>query len=222
MSLPYNKNGNVIFLVRKEGVKNNDYDERIIREFILQETTPEEREEMQNLTFLTISELIKPKIRHDKDKRPPRIQNAFVIFRKDYQAWIASEFPYLTSEFRDISIKSSALWHEASEDKKNCFNKISKLAKRFHEKIWSGNLYKLRSPNTTSNVSASRGCTFDNSLPPIFESSYHPMNEQENQVNARINNLKVYRKTLEINPSLEFFNKYCKDVLNSLDKNICL
>ncbi|CAG8477342.1 568_t:CDS:1 [Funneliformis mosseae] len=199
MSLPYNKNGTVIDFGPKD-VKNNDYDERMIQKTILEETTPEEREELQRFTFLNLNELIKPKVRLNNDKPPPRPQNAFVIFRKDYQARLTSQHPTLSSAFRDISTTSSKLWKEASDDQKNCFNRLSDLAKSLHEKIWP------TSSNSGDNAPASR----DNSLP-------QPGNEH-----AESQNVEVNRRTLEIDPSTDFFNKYCKEVLNSLDKETFL
>ncbi|CAG8719768.1 9126_t:CDS:1 [Cetraspora pellucida] len=121
-----------------------------INEDSFNEIFTKEIDEFNNIrskTFLSLSKLIAPNVRRGKTKNnPPRAQNSFVIFRRDFTAyWISC----LNREnnMKIVSNIASNLWKGKISTYKlwkninicnivKIYNKVSEFAKRVHSHLF--------------------------------------------------------------------------------------
>ncbi|CAG8531787.1 12825_t:CDS:1 [Ambispora gerdemannii] len=98
-----------------------------------------------NLT-LTIEELTKPSAKkHENPGKPPRPQNSWIIFRKDYEANIRLLNPDVKQNVIHTAKGCSVKWKSQSIEVKNFFKILEKIACKNHEQIYPN--YKYRPKN---------------------------------------------------------------------------
>ncbi|CAG8479787.1 1632_t:CDS:2 [Ambispora gerdemannii] len=92
---------------------------------------------------LTIEELTKPskKIRINCDK-PPRPQNSWIIFRKDFEANIRLRSPGVKKKVKITANECSLKWKLQSSEVKDFFKILEKIACENHKRIYPNYKYK--------------------------------------------------------------------------------
>ncbi|CAG8629775.1 11354_t:CDS:1, partial [Ambispora gerdemannii] len=93
---------------------------------------------------LTIEELTKPakKIRN----KPPRPQNSWIIFRKDFEANIRLRSPGVKQKVKNTANECSLKWKLQSSEVKNLFKILEKIACENHKRIYPNYKYKPKNP----------------------------------------------------------------------------
>ncbi|CAG8469129.1 10955_t:CDS:1 [Ambispora gerdemannii] len=106
-----------------------------------------------NLT-LAIEELTKPSAKkRDNPDKPPRPQNRWIIFRKDYEANIRLLNPDVKQEVKRTAKGCSLKWKSQSREVKDFFKILEKIACKNHEHIYPN--YKYR-PKTSKDSSCKK------------------------------------------------------------------
>ncbi|CAG8493195.1 8852_t:CDS:2 [Ambispora gerdemannii] len=91
---------------------------------------------------LSIDELTKSK-RFDFDN-PPRPQNSWIIFRKDYEANLRCRSPDIKQEVKHTAQVCSLKWRQLSSEVKHYFKILEKIACENHKRIYPNYKYKPR------------------------------------------------------------------------------
>ncbi|KAG9304955.1 hypothetical protein G9A89_003124 [Geosiphon pyriformis] len=90
----------------------------------------------------------------EEDEKPPRPQNGWVIFRKDYEAKLRELNPEETYKIQDISKTAGPVWRDQSEKVKKYFEVLQRVALEKHKAMYPNYKYmpkkKDQSANTTS------------------------------------------------------------------------
>ncbi|CAG8548227.1 9549_t:CDS:1 [Ambispora gerdemannii] len=92
---------------------------------------------------LSINELTKSAIkkRFDFDK-PPRPQNSWIIFRRDYEASLRCRSPDVKQEVKRTAQECSLVWRQLSSEVKHFFKILEKIACENHKRIYPNYKYK--------------------------------------------------------------------------------
>src|SRR5688572_4283370 len=110
---PYPRQGHLMSFPKQNDkiyIFDDDMIERVIDTII----SKEERKEIESSIFLPLADLVKPGAKKNKNNKPPRSQNIFLLFRKDQQARLTFEKgPTYTSELKNVSNLASKLWRRA-------------------------------------------------------------------------------------------------------------
>ncbi|CAG8567185.1 3096_t:CDS:1 [Paraglomus brasilianum] len=113
--------------------------------------TPTELELIRNPPYpLTISydSILNPirKRRKNSNKRnlPPRPQNAWVLFRRNFQSQERSQRPDGSHTLKEISKTAAENWKSQPKEVKQYFNLLSKLASRQHKVMYPEYVYNPR------------------------------------------------------------------------------
>jgi hypothetical protein len=97
-----------------------------------------------NQTTLPIEHLISPKIKSRKGNIP-RPQNPFVIYRRDFMAKLTAKYgPEIASNLPFISKKAGNWWKHENQEVKNIYETLADLAKKVHERMYPGYIFKPR------------------------------------------------------------------------------
>ncbi|CAG8558194.1 903_t:CDS:1, partial [Ambispora gerdemannii] len=120
---------------------------------------------------LTIEELTKPakKIRNNCDK-PPRPQNSWIIFRKDFEANIRLRSPGVKQKVKNTANECSLKWKLQSSEVKDFFKILEKIACENHKYIYPNYKYK---PKDAKNAN-SKKFIFREQKKYVFPSSVKP------------------------------------------------
>ncbi|CAG8567166.1 3095_t:CDS:1 [Paraglomus brasilianum] len=110
--------------------------------------TPTELELFCNPPYtLTISYdiLLKPtgKRRKNSNKKslPPRPQNGWILFRRDFESRVRSQCPDVLHTLKEISKMAAESWKSQPEEVKQYFNVLSKLALHKHKVMYPEYIY---------------------------------------------------------------------------------
>ncbi|CAG8479688.1 1627_t:CDS:2 [Ambispora gerdemannii] len=100
---------------------------------------------------LTIEELTKPakKIRNNCDK-PPRPQNSWIIFRKDFEANIRLRSPGVKQKVKNTANECSLKWKLQSSEVKDFFKILEKMACENHKRIYPNYKYKPKNAKNSN------------------------------------------------------------------------
>ncbi|CAG8593357.1 10627_t:CDS:2 [Ambispora gerdemannii] len=94
---------------------------------------------------LTIEELTKPaNKKRDNSDYPPRPQNSWIIFRKDYEASLHYCSPNVRQEVKRTTQECSLMWRQLSSEVKHYFKILEKIACENHKRIYPNYKYKPR------------------------------------------------------------------------------
>ncbi|CAG8464759.1 13487_t:CDS:1 [Ambispora gerdemannii] len=92
---------------------------------------------------LTIEELTKPaKKKRDNSDKPPRPQNSWIIFRKDYEANLRLRSPGVKQEIKHTAKECSLMWKSQPSEVKHFFKTLGKMAYENHKHIYPNYKYK--------------------------------------------------------------------------------
>ncbi|CAG8640624.1 2568_t:CDS:1 [Dentiscutata erythropus] len=100
--------------------------------------------ELESKTFLSLKELITPKKKKTKSNLP-RVQNSFMIFRKDFAAYWFSltkkndlkEVSQFASDLWNGNLYNFKLWNNINiVERKNIYYKISSIAEMVYKKLY--------------------------------------------------------------------------------------
>ncbi|CAJ0644748.1 1453_t:CDS:2 [Entrophospora sp. SA101] len=109
---------------------------------VISELDPETRNKIDKQITLPLEELIRPTLKSRKGNIP-RPQNLFVIYRKDLQAKLVLKHgPDVGSNLALVSKRASKSWERESQSIREIFEVIAELAKKVHERIYPGYVYK--------------------------------------------------------------------------------
>jgi hypothetical protein len=103
---------------------------------------------------ISIDALLRPKERksHVKKGWPPRPQNAWVIFRKDFESWLRSQSPNTFFTVHEISKIAGTCWRRQSSTVKQYFTVLSKLARQQHRAEFPDYIYQPRRIKRTKRI----------------------------------------------------------------------
>jgi hypothetical protein len=138
---PYPRQGQIIPFP-KPNDKIYFFNDEMIENVINSIITREERNEIQKAIFLPLKELVKPGAKKNKNNKPPRSQNIFLLFRKDKQALLTSKGSTFTSQLKSVSTFASNLWKKASTKEKSVYDRIAFITKKVHKQLWPDYSYK--------------------------------------------------------------------------------
>ncbi|CAG8691838.1 945_t:CDS:2, partial [Ambispora gerdemannii] len=95
---------------------------------------------------LSIEELTKPaKKNRDNSDKPPRTQNSWIIFRKDYEANLRRRSPDVKQEVKHTAKECSLEWKSQPSEVKHLFKTLEKIAYENHKHIYPN--YKNKPKN---------------------------------------------------------------------------
>ncbi|CAG8594596.1 8494_t:CDS:1, partial [Ambispora gerdemannii] len=100
---------------------------------------------------LSIDELTKSAVKkhHDFDK-PPRPQNSWIIFRRDYAAYLRLWDRHSKSKIAETAKECSLKWQKLSSEVKNFFKVLEKIACENHKLVYPNYKYKPKSARNSS------------------------------------------------------------------------
>jgi hypothetical protein len=107
--------------------------------------------EMDPLTYtkilqkinMPIEYLISPKKKSRKGNSPPRPQNSFLIYRRDFMSKLTTNYgPEISSNLSYVSSNAGKWWGSESQEVKNIYKLIADLAKKVHERTYPGYVFK--------------------------------------------------------------------------------
>ncbi|CAB4392081.1 unnamed protein product [Rhizophagus irregularis] len=107
--------------------------------------------EMDSLTYtkilqkitMPIEYLISPKRKSRKGNTPPRPQNSFLIYRRDFMSKLTTNYgPEISSNLSYVSSNAGKWWSSESQEVKNIYKLIADLAKKVHERTYPGYVFK--------------------------------------------------------------------------------
>ncbi|CAG8561565.1 1819_t:CDS:1, partial [Ambispora gerdemannii] len=100
---------------------------------------------------LTIDELTKSAVRkyHDFDKSP-RPQNSWIIFRRDYEAYLRLCDRYAKSTIIETAKECSSRWKKLSSEVKDFFKILERIACENHKRVYPDYKYKPKNPKNSS------------------------------------------------------------------------
>ncbi|CAG8702165.1 5810_t:CDS:1 [Gigaspora margarita] len=109
----------------------------------------EEHALLQNPPYqltLSLSELLSPARKNRKNKskpenKIPRPQNAWVLFRKDYEANQRMRFPDKALKMKNVSTDAGDVWRNQPSKVKRFFEILSRLAHEQHKALYPGYKY---------------------------------------------------------------------------------
>src|SRR6266542_1394420 len=95
---------------------------------------------------LSLKDLLSParKFRKNKtksDDKIPRPQNAWVLFRKDYEANQRVSFPDKALKMKNVSTDAGEVWRKQSTKVKRYFEMLARLAHEQHKKLYPNYKY---------------------------------------------------------------------------------
>ncbi|CAG8615006.1 10089_t:CDS:1 [Ambispora gerdemannii] len=92
---------------------------------------------------LPIEELTKPaKKKRDSSDKPPRPQNSWIIFRKDYEANLRLCSPDVKQKVKHTAKECSLKWKSQPSEVKHFFKTLEKIAYENHKHIYPNYKYK--------------------------------------------------------------------------------
>ncbi|CAG8601171.1 3737_t:CDS:1 [Ambispora gerdemannii] len=96
---------------------------------------------------LSIEELTKPsvKTRGESDK-PPRPQNSWIIFRRDYEAHLRLCYQHVKPQVKETAKECSLKWRNLPSEVKHFFKILEKIACKNHQNLYLN--YKYKPKNT--------------------------------------------------------------------------
>ncbi|CAG8782848.1 21290_t:CDS:1 [Cetraspora pellucida] len=128
--------------------------------FQKQRLNEEEHALLQNPPYqltLSLNELLSPARKNRKNKskpenKIPRPQNAWVLFRKDYEANQRMRFPDKALKMKNVSTDAGDVWRNQPSKVKRFFEILSRLAHEQHKALYPGYKYtpKKKVPKETN------------------------------------------------------------------------
>ncbi|CAG8628093.1 6287_t:CDS:1, partial [Ambispora gerdemannii] len=96
-----------------------------------------------NQLTLSIEELTKPAVkkRGNSDK-PPRPQNSWIIFRRDYEAHLRLRNQHVKLKIKETAKECSLKWRKLSSEVKYFFKILEKIACENHKSLYPNYKYK--------------------------------------------------------------------------------
>nr|CAG8573158.1 14259_t:CDS:2 [Entrophospora candida] len=129
------------------------------------------------------------------DIKIPRPQNAWVLFRKDYEAKQRLRFPEKALKMKNISTDAGEHWRNESMKVKRFFDILSKLAHEKHKSIYPAYKYTPKKKTVKDNNSALKDWIFkDEFIQPKLELEFDidvisNINDINNMDNININDI---------------------------------
>jgi len=102
-----------------------------------------------HIVTIPLDELLNPRKNRFRKNSPPRPQNAWVIFRKDFENRLRTQHPNLLHSVNEISKMASEHWSKMPEVVKLYFKVLSKLARLRHKDAFPGYRYKPKGKSET-------------------------------------------------------------------------
>ncbi|CAG8646093.1 35_t:CDS:1 [Ambispora gerdemannii] len=113
--------------------------------------TDNERQILQQCPYqltLSINELTKPAVK--KRHNPPRPQNSWVIFRRDYEAHLRLCNQNIKSKVKETAKECSLKWRKLSSEVKYFFKILEKIACENHKRTYPNYKYKPKHAKNSS------------------------------------------------------------------------
>ncbi|CAG8601121.1 12222_t:CDS:1 [Ambispora gerdemannii] len=85
-----------------------------------------------------------------KSDYPPRPQNSWIIFRRDYEAYLRSCDPHVKQKVKETAKECSLKWKELSSEAIHFFKMLEEIAHENYKRIYPSCKYK---PKKTKNAS---------------------------------------------------------------------
>ncbi|CAG8524122.1 4649_t:CDS:2 [Ambispora gerdemannii] len=100
---------------------------------------------------LSIEELTKPAVRkRDNSDKPPRPQNSWIIFRRDYEAHLRLCNQHIKQKVKETAKECSLKWRELSSETKHFFKILEKIACENHKSLYPNYKYKPKNAKDSS------------------------------------------------------------------------
>ncbi|CAG8632320.1 10545_t:CDS:2 [Ambispora gerdemannii] len=116
--------------------------------------TENERQILQQCPYrltLSIDELTKSAVkRHYDFDKPPRPQNSWIIFRRNYAAYLRLWDRDSKSKITETAKECSLKWQKLSSEVKNFFKVLAKIACENHKLVYPNYKYKPKSARNSS------------------------------------------------------------------------
>lgn len=120
-----------------------------IRQVIL-DTDPILYARIKEVTFIPIDTLIRPQ---HKANKIPRLTNAYLLYRRNFQAKLKVGFgAKISMRMTFISKEASKSWKTETDEIKNIYSIIAEMAIKVHKKMYPSYLYKSKRLNFTINT----------------------------------------------------------------------
>ncbi|CAJ0745410.1 13185_t:CDS:2 [Entrophospora sp. SA101] len=146
------------------------------------------------------------------DIKIPRPQNAWVLFRKDYEAKQRLRFPEKALKMKNISTDAGEHWRNESMKVKRFFDILSKLAHEKHKSIYPAYKYTPKKKTVKDNNSALKDW--------IFKDTNGAQSSATSSNITNVNTIYNQRETYpEKNFKMEDISKDAKDAWNALKKS---
>ncbi|GBC07346.1 hypothetical protein RclHR1_00740029 [Rhizophagus clarus] len=117
-------------------------DSRIVEEVISEMDPLTYTKILQKIT-MPIEYLISPRRKSRKGNTPPRPQNSFLIYRRDFMSKLTTNYgPEISSNLSYVSSNAGKWWSSESQEVKNIYKLIADLAKKVHERTYPGYVFK--------------------------------------------------------------------------------
>ncbi|CAG8555945.1 7187_t:CDS:2 [Ambispora gerdemannii] len=99
---------------------------------------------------LSIEELTKPAVKNrGESDKPPRPQNSWIIFRKDYEANLRLCYQHVKLKVKETAKECSLKWRKLPSEVKHFFKILEKIACANHQNLYPNYKYK---PQNTKNA----------------------------------------------------------------------
>ncbi|CAG8598716.1 11462_t:CDS:2 [Ambispora gerdemannii] len=100
---------------------------------------------------LSVDELTKSAVKRYLDfENPPRPQNSWIIFRKDYEANLRGCNSDVKQEVKHTARECSLKWRQLSSEVKNFFKVLEKIACENHRRIYPNYKYKPKNDKNSN------------------------------------------------------------------------
>ncbi|CAG8552707.1 5799_t:CDS:2 [Acaulospora morrowiae] len=135
-----------------------------------QRLTEEEHALLRNPPYqltLCLEVLLSPARRNRKNKtkpenKIPRPQNAWVLFRKDYEASQRMQFPEKALKMKTVSTDAGDVWRNQSSQVKRYFEILSRLAHEYHKAMYPN--YKYTPKKKQKDIISNKDWIFHNGV----------------------------------------------------------